>query len=69
MSHEQNPPDHIPDKKLREVAASSLEELPSIFIAEEAAHFGECGKCIDALANIARELSRENNPEKKKKAS
>jgi hypothetical protein len=57
MSHEENASDHIPDKKLREIAARSLGQtayivLTSIFTATEAAHFQECGKCIDVLASI-----------------
>jgi len=69
MSVEQNPSDHISDEKLREIAAPSLAEtgsaaLVSILTPEESAHFRECGKCIDALADIVRELIQRKYPEK-----
>jgi hypothetical protein len=64
MRHEQIASDRISDQKLREIAVRLLEEtgfvaLTSILTAEETSHFHGCGECIGALANIARELSRD----------
>jgi len=52
---------HISIKRLHELAAASLAEkgyveLTSVLTPDEAAHFRECSDCIDALANIVREI-------------
>ena len=70
MSPEQNPSDHISDKKLSELAVSTMTEagfvaLASVLTPEESAHFRQCGKCIDALSNIARELIERKSRQKK----
>jgi hypothetical protein len=64
MSHEQIAFDHISDQKLREIAVRILQDrgfvaLTSIATTRQAAHLRKCGKCLDAVANIARELSRD----------
>jgi hypothetical protein len=74
MRREQTRSNHIPEQKLREIAAESLEEpgfvaLRTILTAEEAGHFQECGTCTDALAKIARELGEKRIHDKKRKAS
>jgi len=70
LSHGRDSSNHISVKKLWDVAAPSLADagyvaLSSILTPEESAHFRECSDCIDALANMVREL----NPEKKKTAA
>jgi len=52
---------HISNKRLHELAAASLAEkgyakVTSVLTPDEAAHLRECSDCIDALANIVREI-------------
>jgi len=60
---------HLSDYRLRELAASSLGEsgyveLTSVLMPEESVHFRECPECIDALANVVREMIRQREKEK-----
>jgi hypothetical protein len=60
---EEVPLTHIPNERLRELAEPSLTktgyvEVTSVLSPEESAHFRECSECIDALANMVREIVR-----------
>ena len=57
---------HLSRKRLLELAEPSIGdkgyvEVSSVLTADESAHFRECSDCIDALANMVREIIRDRN--------
>ncbi|HEY2380759.1 MAG TPA: response regulator [Terriglobia bacterium] len=58
---------HIPHAKLMEAAESCLTEtaeVTRVLSARESEHLGECSECVDALANMVREMVRGRHEKK-----